>query len=102
MKGEREREGLKTEPSEPKRTKGHLEQDKKKIENSIQEIDNKVKGGNSTLEERRHLSTLNEQLTLIRKEELKGAYVRSRADRLEHGEKPSKFFLNLENKKQGK
>ena len=34
----------------------------------------------------------------MRKEELKGACIRSRADWLEHGEKPSKFFLNLENK----
>ena len=41
---------------------------------------------------------MNEELIDIRKEELKGAYIRSRAEWLEFGEKPSRFFSNLENR----
>ena len=61
-------------------------------------LDTKVTLGNSSREDLITLSQLNNDLQHIRKEELKGAYVRSRADWIEHGEKPSKLFLNLENK----
>ena len=65
-------------------------------ENKI--LDNKINPGNGTQTDIENLAILNNQLIEIRRHKLKGAYIRSRADWLEYGEKPSKFFLNLENK----
>ena len=44
------------------------------------------------------LKLLNDQLIESRQEKLKGALIRSRAEWLELGEKPRKYFLNLENR----
>ena len=81
-----------------KRKNRMREHNKKQLEDRISTLDSKVTSGNSSREEQLTLAQLNTDLQNIHKEELKGAYVRSRADWIEHGEKPSKLFLNLENK----
>ena len=81
-----------------KKKKRIREKEKKQLEKRIEALDNKVTSGRASSEDLTALSQLNNELQSIRKVELKGAYVRSRADWIEHGEKPSKLFLNLENK----
>ena len=81
-----------------KRRKQTRERNKKQLEDRIAALDAKVTLGDSSREEQLTLAQLNNDLQNIRKEELKGAYVRSRADWIKHGEKPSKLFLNLEYK----
>ena len=68
------------------------------LEHRIRNLDNKVSSGTASPAEIIQLTELNLALVNIRKETLKGAYIRSRANWLEYGEKPNKFFLNLENK----
>ncbi|KAJ8036450.1 LINE-1 reverse transcriptase-like [Holothuria leucospilota] len=45
---------------------------------------------------RTYIDQLNHELEVIRDKKLQGCLVRARADWVEHGEKPPKFFLNLE------
>ena len=45
----------------------------------------------------RQIEQKHEQLVNIRKEKISGCIVRARANRIEFGEKPSKYFLQLEN-----
>ena len=68
------------------------------LENRIKLLDTSVISGTASQADILLLSELNINLVALRKEILKGAYVRSRANWLEYGEKPNKFFLNLENK----
>ena len=70
--------------------------DKNQLNKRIETLDAKINSGNGNLEDFRQLTKLNS--TLIRKVELEGALIRSRAEWLDHGEQPSKYFLNLENK----
>ena len=70
----------------------------RELETRIGNLDQKNSTGTASTEEQTRLAELNTELVDMRKEELKGAYVRSRADWLEMGEKPSRFFLNLENR----
>ena len=65
----------------------------RQLEARIENLDRKISTGQSTIADFHELVNLNNNLIELRKEELKGAW-------LEHGEKPSKLFLNLENKKQ--
>ena len=44
------------------------------------------------------LNTKKNELENIRKERLKGAFIRSRAKWIEEGEKPSKYFCHLESR----
>ena len=57
------------------------------LENRITTLDHKNSLGSASIEEQTRLAEFNVELVNIRKEELKGAYVRS-----------SRFFLNLENR----
>ena len=68
------------------------------LEQKISELDQKITSGYANIEKLEKLRELNTDLIEIRKEELKGALIRSRAEWLDLGEKPSKFFLNLENR----
>ena len=69
-----------------------------RLNKEIEKLDNKVNTGQASQEEILCLREQNITLTDLRKEDLKGAYIRSRADWLEVGERPSRFFLNLENR----
>ena len=71
---------------------------RKGLETEIEELDNIINTGLGTREDHLQLAELNSQLIQLRKQELEGALIRSRADWLEYGERPSKYFLNLENK----
>ena len=65
----------------------------KEIEQKILELEN------SNLEENFDLiSQLKQELQLLRENKLKGVLVRSKARWIEKGEKPSRYFLNLENR----
>ena len=68
------------------------------LERRIRTLDNTLSTGTASPADIIQLTELNLALVNIRKENFKGAYIRSRANWLEYGEKPSKFFLNLENK----
>ena len=72
-------------------------EDKKRTEDKILELNEKINCGEGTRQEHTELAELNDKLLKIRKEELNGSMIRSRADWLEYGEKPNRFFLNLEN-----
>ena len=81
-----------------KRNKAVTKRIVKNLESNIATLDKKVSEGRASIEEMTQLINLNSELIEIRKEDLKGAYIRSRADWLELGEKPSRYFLNLENR----
>ena len=81
-----------------KRKKAATKRITKTLETNISTLDKKVSEGRASIEEMTQLVNLNSELIELRKEDLKGAYVRSRADWLEFGEKPSRYFLNLENR----
>ena len=68
------------------------------LELEINNLDNKINTGNGNLQEYTQLINLSNNLIEIRKQELEGALIRSRASWLDYGEKPSKYFLNLEHK----
>ena len=68
------------------------------LEQKISELDKKITSGYANKENLEKLRDLNTDLIEIRKEELKGALIWSRAEWLDLGGKPSKFFLNLENR----
>ena len=72
--------------------------EKKRLSQQITALDTKINTGNGTRADYTRLVELNSALINLRKTELDGAFIRSRADWLDHGEKPSKYFLNLENK----
>ena len=61
----------------------------------IKEIDKIEKSLNS--DNIINLNILKEELLLLRKKKMDGHFIRSRAQFIEEGEKPSKFFCNLEN-----
>ena len=81
-----------------KKRKAAKNRRQKTLEQNIKVIDKKANSGIASAEDLTKLSSLNEELIECRKEELRGAYVRSRADWLKYGEKPSRYFLNLENR----
>ena len=83
-----------------KRKKAKKTRITRELETNIKKLDEKVSLGHASQNEILELSELNNRLIEIRKDELKGIHkiIRSRADWLEHGEKPSKYFLNLENR----
>ena len=81
-----------------KAKKGKKTRERKLLEGKINKLNKLISSGQSTIENYTELVRLNEELIRLRKEDLNGAFIRSRADWLEHGEKPSRFFLNLENK----
>ena len=68
------------------------------LETQIIELDKLVTSGIANINQMERLIKLNNELLACRKEELKGALIRSRAEWLDLGEKPSNFFLNLENR----
>ena len=70
----------------------------KGLEKKIASLDFRVSSGIASIADLTELKDLNTQLIELRQEELNGAFIRSRAEWHELGEKPSKFFLNLENK----
>ena len=69
-----------------------------RLQDSIKLLDEKVSTGTASQHEINTLTTQNNNLVELRSEMMKGAYIRSRADWLEFGEKSNKYFLNLENK----
>ena len=71
---------------------------KRELENKVKQLDLHISSGRATIEDLKKLKLLNEKLLDSRQEDLKGAFIRSRAEWHELGEKPSKYFLNLENK----
>ena len=70
---------------------------KRDLEQRIKRLDTKVCHGKADIQDFETLDNLNRELINLRIEDLIGAYIRSRAESLEFGENPSKFFLNLEN-----
>ena len=72
--------------------------DREALQSEINNLDNKINTGNGNLQDFTRLINLNNNLIDIRKQKLEGALIRSRADWLDYGEKPSKYFLNLEHK----
>ena len=70
----------------------------KNLETGIQRLDDRITSGLANARDIEQLNTMNNDLITLRKEVLMGAYIRSRAEWVEYGEKPSKYFLNLENK----
>ena len=68
------------------------------LEESIKKLDKEISTGKANITSLKKLRDLNDILIDIKNEELKGSLVRSRAEWLDLGEKPSKFFLNLENR----
>ena len=71
---------------------------KTEVEERIIKLDKLVSTGKAKTADLQKLKLLNDQLIEARQEKLKGALIRSRAEWLELGEKPSKYFLNLENR----
>ena len=71
---------------------------KTRIINRIESLEKIINKGNANLLEYTQLKNANEELIELRQEELKGSLIRSRAEWLNLGEKPSRFFLNLENR----
>ena len=65
----------------------------KEIEQKILELENLNLEENFDL-----ISQLKQELQLLRENKLKGVLVRSKARWIEKGEKPSRYFLNLENR----
>ena len=72
--------------------------EKKRLNQQICTLDTKINTGQGTRADYVRLVELNTSLINLRKTELEGAFIRSRADWLDQGEKPSKYFLNLGNK----
>ena len=70
----------------------------KTLEARIRELDDKVCCGEANIQDFNQLTNLNNDLVNLHKSELQGTYIRSRAESLEFGEKPSKFFLNIESR----
>ena len=70
----------------------------KKLEETVKALDLKVTSGKASTQDFVQLKEHNITMIYLRQEELKGAFIRSRAEWHELGEKPSRYFLNLENK----
>ena len=70
----------------------------KNLEEKISILDKEISTGKANIDSLKKLKDLNDKLIEIKNEELKGALIRSRAEWLDLGEKPSRFFLNLENR----
>ena len=70
----------------------------KNLEEKIRILDKEISTGKANIDSLKKLKDLNDKLIEIKNEELKGALIRSRAEWLDLGEKPSRFFLNLENR----
>ena len=66
------------------------------LNKKIEQLENKTNANSSDQNLMTELAMANEQLVAIREEKLKGAKIRSRANWVENGEKPSQFFLQLE------
>ena len=81
-----------------KKLKRELTKKEKKLENEITELNNIINTGQYSKKLYNNLIQKNEEMIEIRKKELNGMQIRSRANWLEYGEKPSKFFLDLESK----
>lgn len=75
-----------------------IKKEKNKVEtnlkNQILKLENK---NNLNQEDLSVLQDLKENLETVRNEKLKGSIIRSRVQWIEEGEKPNKYFLNLEN-----
>ena len=70
----------------------------KNLEEKIRILDKEISTGKANIDSLKKLKDLNDKLIEIKNEELKGALIRSRAEWLDLGKKPSRFFLNLENR----
>ena len=81
-----------------KKLKRENKKNEENLENKISILNNKVNTGEYSKQLYNELIQKNEELIGIRKQALNGMVIRSRANWLEYGEKPSKFFLNLETK----
>ena len=66
------------------------------LSKKIESLENNINTNNSNPNQMTELALANEQLVKLREEKLKGAKIRSRANCVENGEKPSQFFLQLE------
>ena len=78
--------------------KRQKDKDRKALEKRISQLDEKVISGLALVPDLELLLELNNTLVALRREEQNGSFIRSRAEWTEYGEKPSKFFLNLETK----
>ena len=80
----------------------HKNKDKKNkqkdIEQKVKLLDLHISKGGAKIEDFQKLLDLNNSLIDLRQEKLNGAFIRSRAEWHELGKKPSKYFLDLENK----
>ena len=81
-----------------KKKKRNTERQRLNLEKQIDLLDAKVNQGIASNQDKENLLEYNNNLLNLRNEMQKGAYIRSRADWIEYGEKPSKYFLNLENR----
>ena len=64
---------------------------KKRLEKEIESLEKKLDNDKvKVIEEKQN------ELEKIRNQKLRGSYIRSRAKWIEEGEKPSKYFCNLE------
>ena len=75
-----------------KKLKRNLTKKEKELEKEITKLNNIVNTGQYTKDLYNTLIEKNEELIQIRKKEMNGMQIRSRANWLEYGEKPSKFF----------
>ena len=80
------------------RKKRQKDRDLKTLESRIATLDEKVISGLASVPDLETLMDLNNSLVALRREQQNGSFIRSRAEWTEYGEKPSKFFLNLETK----
>ena len=67
--------------------------EKKQLKDEIKLLEENI--NNMNLEQ---IETKKHELEELRKEKLKGHYVRSRAKWIEEGEKPTKYFYNMESR----
>ena len=79
-----------------KKAKRESKNKERELEKSITELNNIVNTGQYSKELCNSLISKNQEFLEMRKTELNGMLIRSRANWLEYGEKASKFFLNLE------
>lgn len=80
--------------------KKKLKEEESTLENKINDLDVRIRESPNTVPETvlEEFSTLKKQLEEIRTDKIKGTILRSRARWIDEGEKPTKYFLNLENR----
>ena len=76
----------------------NLRKDKKNLEKKITDLEMKIDKGEDSEENKNKLEQLNKSLVQHRENYLKGHHIRSRANLIKDWKKPSKYFLNPEEK----